>query len=238
MRYIQKGVEPRELRDRRNPAITPGTSYEALPALRLALAREQGYLCAFCMRRLTIGPPIEGRPTTKIAHLIARNWTEGPQADQERREALSQDYHNMVLACNGFSGIVTHCDEYQGNRDITIPLFNRAEMARVQFSTSGRISHPNRDFDKQLNERDADYETEMVGHNKRPGFLNLNAEALITRRRQRWVSLGKILNKVHRFNRNGLLEQRVVYSGINSEKRLQEDCQYIIAQIDRSLKEL
>ncbi len=192
MRYIQKGNEPQELRDHRN---TLGSRYAASLALRVALAREQGFLCAFCMRRLDFDPAKNEQHTTKIAHLSARSWKEGTPADQARRRLLEQNYHNMVLACNGFSGTVAHCDEYQGNRDITLPLFDRAEMARIQFSSSGRISHPNRDYDKQINNEDKEYVAEMAAQGQRPGFLNLNADALVARRRQRWTSLGGFSTK-------------------------------------------
>ena len=142
----------------------------------------------------------------------------------------------MVLACDGSPGPSAHCDEYQGNRDITIPVFNRPEMARIQFSTSGRISHPNRTYDKQLNERDEQYVIEMAAQGQRPGFLNLNADALVARRRKRWVELGKLLSNAKRFNRNGLEEQVQIYSTKDAQKRLQEDCQYVLAQLAQSLK--
>lgn len=233
MRYIQKGAEPQSLRDNRD---TPDSRYKASHALRLALAHEQGFLCAFCMCRLVINPTNEEKHTTNIAHLISRKWKGGDAADQVWRRRLEQDYHNMVLACEGSPGPAAHCDEYQGNRDITIPLFNRSEMNRIQFSTSGVISHPNRDYDKQLNAEDPAYIAEKAIQGERPGFLNLNAEALVTRRRQRWKRLGDLLNKARRFNRNGLEEQVQVYSTRDGQRRLQEDCTYVLAQLNRSLQ--
>ena len=64
MRRIVKGQEPQAWRDFRN---TPGVSYEAKPQLRDALIREQGYICAYCMQRISL----EGE--TRIEHIKSRH---------------------------------------------------------------------------------------------------------------------------------------------------------------------
>lgn len=56
MILIRKQHEPESLRRFR---LTPGADFDGMPAaekneLRLALIKEQGYICAYCMRRIRL----------------------------------------------------------------------------------------------------------------------------------------------------------------------------------------
>ncbi|MCF2598074.1 hypothetical protein I6E10_04830 [Phocaeicola barnesiae] len=62
MRKIQKQPEPREWTEYR---LTPGAHYEASSELRQALLEEQGYLCAYCMRRIPVHD-VNSNETTRI----------------------------------------------------------------------------------------------------------------------------------------------------------------------------
>lgn len=49
MILITKNKEPKEWTEYRN---TPGVDYQAIPELVQSLLKEQGYICAYCMRRI------------------------------------------------------------------------------------------------------------------------------------------------------------------------------------------
>ena len=49
MILITKNKEPKEWTEYRN---TPGVDYQAIPELVQSLLKEQGYICAYCKRRI------------------------------------------------------------------------------------------------------------------------------------------------------------------------------------------
>ena len=49
MILINKNKEPKEWTEYRT---TPGVDYQAIPELVDSLLKEQGYICAYCMRRI------------------------------------------------------------------------------------------------------------------------------------------------------------------------------------------
>lgn len=183
MRYIKKnkGDGPRQwLIFARQRNARYDTNPEEKKYLRQQLAKEQFHLCAFCMKRLSYETDRAGNITshdTKIAHLIsrsiaspARNTVSPSPSVLERATTLSVSYKNVVLACKGLTGIHKHCDNYQDNDDVTIPLFNQGAMSQVRYLGSGFIAIDNPDIQKQiglLNDGD-----------DKSSILNLNNPAL------------------------------------------------------------
>ena len=87
MRKVDKRPEPKEWVEYRQ---TPGAKYEAISELRSSLLEEQGYVCAYCMRRI----PVKDRnsnETSRIEHVLSR----------EKHPDRELDYHNMVICCPG-----------------------------------------------------------------------------------------------------------------------------------------
>ncbi|MDM8338404.1 hypothetical protein [Mediterranea massiliensis] len=109
MRKIEKQSEPREWTAHR---LTPGAKYEAKPELREALLKEQGYLCAYCMRRIPIRDT-NSNETTRIDHILSRR----------NHPELQLNYSNMVVCCPGAITSDFHCDKQKGENDITFNLF-------------------------------------------------------------------------------------------------------------------
>lgn len=88
MIYINKTHEPNSLTEYRK---TIGSSYKGLPShtkdeLRESLLKDQGYICAYCMK------PIHKVNDTKVEHYIP----------QENANEL--DYHNLLAVCTGNEG--------------------------------------------------------------------------------------------------------------------------------------
>jgi uncharacterized protein (TIGR02646 family) len=129
MRHIRKGHEPQSLLEYRR---TPRATYEGLPQdvkeeVRERLAREQGFLCCYCMQRITPNP--DGM---KIEH-----WA--PQSQSSERQL---DWKNLLGACKGGEGsplAEQHCDSHKGNTPIRVnPLEERCERL-LRFLADGTI---------------------------------------------------------------------------------------------------
>lgn len=223
MRYIHKGHEPADLTRQR---ATPGASYAAFEDLRIALAEEQGYICAFCMRKLDLTARDEhGERMVVVAHLLSRHPVSTDAVLREQRRVLGMSYRNLVLACNGKTGGDTiHCDKQQVNADVTIPLFDQAEMARVTFSAGGQVRHPK-------------FQDQMGYDDTRPGLLNLNAKALVARRRQRWFAFAETLNKLGRWKKGELEKQLHIWNSKDASGHLREDCQCVVYLLQEKLRQ-
>src|SRR4051812_20262977 len=113
---------------------TPGfDEYEPIPELREALLIEQGYICAYCMRRI----PIKDKgvkEASKIEHILSR----------ENRPDLQLDYTNMVICCPGFINGEDHCDKSKGSRSVTfLPHRPFLQLSISYHSKNGEIKSSN-----------------------------------------------------------------------------------------------
>lgn len=92
MIYIKKRTEPKSLVEHR---CTPGATFDGLDKteLRECLLKEQGYLCAYCMKR------IHDEKDTKIEHYRARN------IENQLNIAICLQYvmeikHSQIVKCD------------------------------------------------------------------------------------------------------------------------------------------
>ncbi|KAA6332713.1 hypothetical protein EZS27_018808 [termite gut metagenome] len=197
MKKIDKGVEPQEWEEHRN---TPGAIYQSISPLREALLREQGYTCAYCMRRIPC-KDANSNEDIRIDHIKCR----------EKYPDLQLDYKNMVICCPGAINNDFHCDKKKGASDISFTPFDSFFIDTLSYlSGSGQIKSTNPSWDKELN-----------------NVLNLNNSLLKQNRKQTLegiiVSLGKreedwrkrnieeLLGKWKEKNKNGQFEP---YCGI------------------------
>lgn len=143
MKHITKAHEPHSLTQYR---LQQHSSYEGYPAkndLRNSLIDEQGGICCYCMRRVTV-------QNMKIEH-----W-----ACQHNHPDKQLEYQNLLAACDGGEGAakhLQHCDTHKGDEDIKIrpadPNHNCENFIRYQadgpiYSNDARI---NNDLDRVLN---------------------------------------------------------------------------------------
>lgn len=169
MRKIVKGLEPLAWREFRN---TPGVKYEAKPELRDALIQEQGYICAYCMQRISL----DGK--THIEHMKSRS----------KHPELILDYQNMVLCCSGRTCGVSHCDNHKDNEDITFDLFSEAFINTLSYHIQSRsvaIKSSNPIWDKEIND-----------------ILNLNCSILGINRKQVLDAVITVLGKNKDWNKD------------------------------------
>lgn len=166
--------------------------------MRQALAKEQGFLCAFCMGQLNcninsrgLAKP-HGDSMTKIAHLISQhpvvspNIVRNPSAPtltQIQRNRLAVSYKNLVLACQGqgASYRYKHCDLHQKSDDVTVDLFHRGKMRAVRFLANGVIEAPDISVQKQIGA--------PTSANDPSSVLNLNNPHLCSLRADLWDAI-------------------------------------------------
>lgn len=156
---IKKGAAPRELKQnvallRSNPQ-TPATyailRKDAKSAVLHSLLEEQGYLCAYCMRR--IGENSDAGAT--IEHIIPQRDINGTRHDKE-----SLDYGNMLAVCNGgmpsdgrhVTPSVLTCDKHRGNAPMTVNPLKPHTLSSIKYRGNGVIYSTDSQVDHDLNE--------------------------------------------------------------------------------------
>lgn len=167
MRKINKGQEPASWTKHR---LTQGAVYEPSEELRESLLKEQGNICAYCMRRIPVKDE-NSNETSRIEHILCR------QKHTERQ----LDYRNMVICCPGAIDGNFHCDKSKGNRDITFDLFQQHCIDTLSYSTGdGTIRSSDGTYEMEINE-----------------VLNLN-HALLKKNRQ--MTLKGVINRLNQKN--------------------------------------
>ena len=140
MILINKNSEPHSWTERR---MTPGASYEPTPDLRKALLDEQGYICAYCMRRISDNTPDTAGSMSKIEHILS----------QDNHEDKQMEYSNMVICCDGdIDGNGLHCDSSKGSKDLACSPLSPSAMATIKYHPSdGLIKSTNPIYDDEIN---------------------------------------------------------------------------------------
>lgn len=131
---IDKGCEPAAWRKYR---LTPGATYQAIPALVGSLLDEQGYVCAYCECRITAA-----RDAHRVEHVKCR----------KRYPELQLDYQNMVACCSGNTGELSHCDRSKGDRDISFTPIDTRVADSISYKSDGTIKSDTRQWDDELNQ--------------------------------------------------------------------------------------
>lgn len=138
---IAKRREPTSLQQYRLQSNVQydGPNFTSVKAdIRTQLLKEQGYLCAYCMQRITDDPL-----KTKIEH-----WHSQATYPNEQL-----NYSNMLAVCSGNTQGCLHCDTKKANNDIqynpSVPA-HRIE-SKIKYSANGKIESSEADFDQALN---------------------------------------------------------------------------------------
>ena len=141
MRAIRKRTEPRTVTETRCSATTnltrtdtARTAFDQIDKAeaREQLAEEQGWLCAFCMRRIDPKAVDErGQATMKIAHRVPIHM------DPSR----ALDWTNHFGSCDGgerSGGLYCTCDLRQRNTALTVDPANASSVARLRLERRGK----------------------------------------------------------------------------------------------------
>lgn len=170
----------------------PGVTYDdnRLPKqeLKASLLKEQGYLCAYCMSRIS-------KETMKVEHWWPqKSDTEGKELSAEEKEKerlLSIDYKNMLAVCMGnekHPKNEQHCDTRKGNKHLLYNPSNSQDHNRLKiyYLRSGEIASEDAAFYAQLGSKEE----------RKAGVLNLNCPKFINNRAAVINALLKALHKL------------------------------------------
>ncbi|MDE6769109.1 MAG: TIGR02646 family protein, partial [Muribaculaceae bacterium] len=206
---IDKSREPKSWTQHR---LTSGAKYEeATSDLRDSLLEDQGYICAYCMRRIPVSDKGTDE-TTRIEHI-------NPQSELSREEAM--DYRNMVICCPGATASTSkkecHCDRHKGEIKLSFTPFDQNFINTLSYKSDGTIKSSNGEYDKELNE-----------------VLNLNIAILKANRKEVRKQLIESLGK--RVWKKGDIEKILkIYSEKDSEGKKKEYCGVVIEYLTKKL---
>lgn len=198
-----------------------GSSFDALDRetkndIINSLLSEQGFLCAYCMRRI---PRDEINPNTggvlqdkmRIEHV----------KEQVNNEDLRLDYGNMVAVCPGYLGGEMHCDRSKGSTPISLSPFDERLEASISYSSNdGSISSSNAVWNKELTDKNV---------------LNLNQGSLRASRKMVIKGLIDHLNK-RKWTKSQLLKELDAWSSRNSAGEYREYLGVVRYYLSRKLK--
>lgn len=220
MILIRKNSEPKEWQEYR---CTPGIDYQSIPALVDSLLEEQGYICAYCMRRIPCKDRLykkDGITFTltdedhRVEHILSR----------ENHEDKKLVYSNMVICCPGHIGDEEHCDRLKGSNDITFSPLDRNFIATLSYKTDGGIVSSNKQYDKEIND-----------------ILNLNTKLLKENRKNTWEAVKKELiaqNGGKPWNKAILSKYVEKYSSLNKQSKKIPYCGVVLFFLQKKLKQL
>lgn len=116
-----------------------GATYDNIPTnikrvIRTSLAKEQGYICAYCNCRIA-----DNSKTTKIEHVK-------PQS-----EDLRLNYGNMLLVCKGKLNNRLSCDTQKGDKQLSFDPQDAEFLLSIQYTSKGDIKSTNPIWNRDLN---------------------------------------------------------------------------------------
>ena len=173
MIHVRKRAPPPELTtfrltpdtsvDPPRPATYDSPGVEAVkPAIRAALVAEQRGVCCYCTDRI--------KPTDadmKIEHRVPQR---GPAGDAAR----TLDWGNLLGACRGAvpnasgrGAMTLHCDSSKAEQALPIDPTDASHVAAIGYTRGGRVTSSRGEHQRAI---------DVV--------LNLNADALVARRRR------------------------------------------------------
>ncbi len=219
MKYIEKRLEnePVSLKEKRS---TPGATYDACNKddIRLALLPEQGYLCAYCIRRISNERDELAQPLTTIEHYEA----------QSTDENLRMNFMNMLGVCRGGSDLpkhLQHCGQNRGNAPLKIDPRKKESEHWVLYETSGKVYSK----DAQVN-----HDLQVT--------LNLNTPGLVKNRKKVLEAVRQATENRHKRKQSDLtasdFRKEIARWKSKTNGRFGEYCMVAIAYLERKLVRL
>lgn len=209
MILIKKTTEPASWTEHR---LTEGAQYEATKDLRNALLRDQGYICAYCMRRIPVTDKGTGE-TTRIEHIY-------PQSGLSREEAM--DFGNMVICCPGAMATTadgqTHCDRHKKETKISFSPLDANFISTISYGADGTIRSSVRKYSEEMD-----------------SVLNLNQSLLKLNRKAVWAKIIEILGKKD-WKKADIEKVLKTYTSRDKDGKLKEYCGIAIYLITKRLR--
>lgn len=209
---IIKGQEPASWLHRR---LTPGTDYEATDDLKESLLKEQGYICAYCMRRI----PVNDNGVTDKSRIEHFKPRESMDSAKER-----MDYSNLLICCpgamSGSSWKNAHCDRKKGSMEISFSPTDLNCISTLSYGVDGTIQSTNEIYNKEIND-----------------ILNLNLPLLKSNRKNVREAINRKIGQ--RGWSKGILEKLLhEASEKDGNGRFQPYCGVLLWYLDKKLRQL
>jgi uncharacterized protein (TIGR02646 family) len=214
MKRIIKGTEPSDLLNYRlsDDLNKSYKNYHPKDSLKKSLLKEQGYICAFCMRRIS-------ESNMEIAH-----WE--PIKGNFGKPERQLDYKNLLASCAGNRGNpdkLQHCNAKQADTPLKV---NPTDLDRncenlIRYSNSGRIFSDDEGVNNDL---------QII--------LNLNVETLVKNRK---MALDTVIQKLIKlfpnkdFSKIELTKRVNEWKSKDSRGYYNEYCQFIIYTFEKRL---
>lgn len=213
MLYIQKKQEPASLTRYRKQQFAYYDGYPDKDDIRKQLLEEQGYLCAYCMRRID------------IEHMKIEHWY--PEDKLSDKECL--EYKNMLGTCEGHllgtKGVDDTCDTQKGNAIITVCPLDQSTIDRIQYRTAtGEI-----------------YSEDPVIQGDLHNTLNLNSEKHRLKENRK-ATLSSAIQEMRKMQQNGdwdrksLEKMLSLYQDVNPEGLKKEYAGIAVWYLKKKLK--
>lgn len=155
--------------------------------LRKALLEEQGYICCYCMTRISCY-------NSKIEHFK-------PQS-KYRKEQIK--YTNLFISCHGNTKDYEHCDTKKANRLLKkIDLLKNIEKD-IKYKNDGTILSDNNEIDTEINDI-LNLNNKILTNNRMQAYSNLieNMKASGTSGKWSRSFIEDYINKYKHTNKHG-----------------------------------
>lgn len=194
--------------------LTPGADYEATDDLRNALLKDQGYICAYCMRRIPANDNGTDE-TSRIEHIVPRNIL---KTASER-----MDFADMVICCPGAITSTdkkkTHCDRHKDETPIAFSPLNADCIATLSYLSDGTLKSSSKQYDTEINE-----------------VLNLNLPLLKANRLAIKTEIINQLNSRPRWRAADIRRLLAKYTERDENGRLTEYCGVAVFYLEKKLR--
>ncbi|MGH1336268.1 MAG: hypothetical protein ACRBFS_09075 [Aureispira sp.] len=257
MRWINKKRPPKELQEFKakldKQKKEDGVPHEkpfgllksdpiANPAVQIALAKEQGYICCYCMAAIPIKEGEEERPVARIEHFKPRSVYDG----MNKQPDLRIDYSNFLLACENKH---SHCDIKKKDKELceVFSLTGKRkrvrEKLRIGYTKTCVIYSQQASIHEDIG---GDLKADKSG-DYQEGILNLNCKSLRDQRKGAWKGVSKYITRqidTPKWEDKKAKALQVAqdlhekYSNRNKNQKFYPFCEVILYQLEKRFKEL
>lgn len=205
MIFIQKGSEPLSLTAYKKSPYASYAGYPHKEELREVLLRDQGYICAYCMRRIK-----NDEKTMKIEH-----WKAQSQLETEEEKL---DFKIMLGVCDGCRGSrdrFTTCDEHRHNERLYVNPLDQAMMDTIEYDRNGYIRSRNPEINRDLNETlnlNCEQAPSRIVLNRKMKYKECKNQLMRIQKEGNWKA--STLRQVYRFYEKGENGYQPEYVGV------------------------
>lgn len=211
-------------------------------AVQIALAKEQGYICCYCMGAIPIKEGETERPVARIEHFKPRSIYDGIN----KKPDLRIEYSNLFLACDNNHN---HCDILKDDDELCeafVLIGNKNLVKRslaISYTKKGIIYSGQEEINKDIG---GDLKKDQSGDYEQ-GILNLNCSTLINSRIGAWKGISRRITKLvgtpdWESKREKALQiardLHQQYASRKKDNKFYPFCEVVVYELERRFKDL